>query len=54
MMQTVWDISRQDILSEYEIFNDMTIDTMTMTLTYQNINNATDFEIPEEAKEATE
>ncbi len=54
MMQTVWDISRQDILSEYEIFNDMTIDTMTMTLTYQNINNATDFEIPEEAKNATE
>ncbi|NDO46647.1 DUF6612 family protein [Clostridium sp. MD294] len=52
MMQTVWDISRQNISSEYEIFNDMTIDTMTMTITYQNINNAKDFEIPQQAKEA--
>ena len=52
MMQTVCDISRQSISSEYEIFNNMTIDTMTMTLTYQNINNATDFEIPQQAKEA--
>ena len=54
MMQTVWDISRQSISSEFEVFNDMTIDTMTMTLTYQNINNATDFEIPQQAKEAEE
>ncbi len=52
MLQKLIDIAKQKNAAEFEITNDMIIDTMTMTVTYHNINAATNFEIPQQAKEA--
>ena len=51
LMDKVVAISQQE---QQDVIIPFTVDTMKISMTNKNFNNAADFEIPEEAKNATQ